>query len=369
MSTPNQAEIEREPRWKLFRKTRGGVALTREQVKEIKKGRKELRKEMKERKIYSKYEFETTASTLGLYFDKKKGFLIWLFSGGRGIWVLIGAALLTMLALFGMATVSQMRGYFTVNLSDKMYKQGFVLSETSGFDNPVSYLFSEPREVHCVSILTIPQDIGDYDGQYDTSDFFAYTHYVRNEGDMPASFTWELEITGESKELSRAVWAIVIEDGELSLFAEANQDGSVQVVPDLDDNTRGYLDIPVMSMVDNPDEYLEPVKVIGSMTYNRVVTKPFTGKYIISSGLQSQVLPGEVHKYTVVLWLEGDDPDCTDELIGGHLGVSFKYAMVDEEEEQESFLERLWNQLTFWEERDDETFWQNIWESLKFWEK
>ena len=29
--------------------------------------------------------------------------------------------------------------------------------------------------------------------------------------------------------------------------------------------------------------------------------------------------PGTLDKYTIVIWLEGDDPDCTDPLIGGEI--------------------------------------------------
>ena len=29
--------------------------------------------------------------------------------------------------------------------------------------------------------------------------------------------------------------------------------------------------------------------------------------------------PGDVDKYTVVIWLEGDDPDCVDAIIGGEI--------------------------------------------------
>ena len=36
--------------------------------------------------------------------------------------------------------------------------------------------------------------------------------------------------------------------------------------------------------------------------------------------------PGEKDKYTVVIWLEGNDPDCVDKIIGGtmKLGMNFK---------------------------------------------
>ena len=341
MSAPKQAGVDKEPGFKLFRRTRGGVALTREEVKEIKQGRKKLRKEMKERQIYSKYEFETMASALGLYFDKRRGLLFFLFSGGRGIWVLLGAALLTVLALFGMALVSQMRGYFTINLSDRMYKQGFTLSDTLDFKNPVSYLFAEPKEVTNISIIDIPANVDDNEGVYDATEFFAYTHFVRNEGDLAASYTWKLKITGESQNLSSAVWAMVIVDGDMSLFAEANEDGNPQTLPAMDDNSRGYLDVPTMSLTTKANDYWQIIKTSGNISYYRVITEPFEGDDLIASGIQMNVQPGEVHKYTVVLWLEGDDPECVDELIGGHLGVTMAYTMVEEEDQDKSFWDKI----------------------------
>ena len=52
-----------ESRWPgPFKKRRGGVVLTKEEVKEIKAGRKKLRREMKAAGIRSRKEFELTAS-------------------------------------------------------------------------------------------------------------------------------------------------------------------------------------------------------------------------------------------------------------------------------------------------------------------
>ena len=61
----------------IFRRKRGGQELSREQIKAIKKGRKVLRAELKQRGLKSKEDFELTASSLGLYLDKPRG-LIWL---------------------------------------------------------------------------------------------------------------------------------------------------------------------------------------------------------------------------------------------------------------------------------------------------
>ena len=37
----------------------------------------------------------------------------------------------------------------------------------------------------------------------------------------------------------------------------------------------------------------------------------------------------DVHKYTVVIWLEGDDPDCTNDLIGAHIGLQMDFRLLE----------------------------------------
>ena len=29
--------------------------------------------------------------------------------------------------------------------------------------------------------------------------------------------------------------------------------------------------------------------------------------------------PGDIDKFTIVIWLEGDDPDCIDNILGGEI--------------------------------------------------
>lgn len=350
MSEPKIAGVDKEPRWKLFRRKRGGVALTREQVKEIKEGRKKLKKQMKEAGVYSKYEFETTASSLGLYFDKRGGLLLWFFHG-RGLWALLGAMALLLAALMGMAAVSQMRGYFTINLSDATYKNGFVLSETEDFAQTSGNLFCEPAVgVHCISITSIEDTIDDYEGQHNGTGYFAYTYFLRNEGVDTVDYSWELQITGESQNISVGTWIMVIEDGVMRLYAEMTEDGLVQTLPAQDDNTRGYLNIPVMSLAAKDYIFLEPVRTVGELTYKRVITIPFEDDDTVARGSQTAVAPMDVHKYTVVVWLEGDDPECTDDLIGGHLGLNMQYTLIDEEIDNGTFWDKLWESLLFWED-------------------
>ena len=51
---------------------------------------------------------------------------------------------------------------------------------------------------------------------------------------------------------------------------------------------------------------------------------------VAAEGEKLDVAPEAVHKYTLVVWLEGDDPDCTNELMGGHLGFEMNMSLLEE---------------------------------------
>ena len=88
---PEKAQFTTQHRHKRpFQKTRAGVPLTKDEVKEIRQGRKALRKELRSRGIKDKTTFELYAGEQGLYFDKRRGgFLLWLLHG-RGLWAALG---------------------------------------------------------------------------------------------------------------------------------------------------------------------------------------------------------------------------------------------------------------------------------------
>jgi hypothetical protein len=46
--------------------------------------------------------------------------------------------------------------------------------------------------------------------------------------------------------------------------------------------------------------------------------------------------PGDIHKYTIVIWLEGSDPECTNNILGGEikLHMDFKSEFIEEGQEE-----------------------------------
>ncbi|MCD8323379.1 MAG: hypothetical protein LUC32_00225 [Clostridiales bacterium] len=346
---------------RIFKKKRASTELTRTQVREIKAGRKALRKEMRARGIRSRKEFETTASSLGLYFDRNRlGAFFWFLSG-RGLWALLGAALALLGALALISVISQMRGYFTINLTDGLFKEGIALSETPDFETQSSALTALPAtDVPEYSISFFEDDIDTgYYGEHN-ADYFAYTFFLRYEAedDSEMSYRWEVDINSEEQSLSEAVWVMIFEDGEMAFYAKVNENGETECLPAKSVNNVGYLDAPLIQYSAAPDDQYEVIATSGSVSYYRVIPYDFVSDTVVATGGMDGVLPGDVHRYTVVVWLEGDDPDCTDDLIGGHLGLNMQFSLVTEDGDEDS----SGNTSGGWW-----TWFQNIFDNLKWW--
>lgn len=324
----NKENRQRRP----FKRKRAGVVLTKDEVRSIKQGRKKLRREMRQMGIKSKKEFELTASGLGLYFDKNKrgAGLLW-FLLGKGGWILLGAGLVLIAALYAFSLVTELKGHFTISLSDELFKQGFTLSETADFNNPTGNLFATPAtEVPCISVLQIPEDIAQQDGS-NNQHYFAYTFYIRNEGDAAAGYDWQLNLNAQTKNLSEAAWIMVFENDKMAFYAKAGDDGQSEMLPAAADNTRGYEWAPLRDQAKDPDaqyEIIENPRFPNSMW--RIKPIPFVSDTVLIQDTYPSLEPMQVTKYTVVIWLEGDDPDCTDELIGGYMGLDLRITMIEE---------------------------------------
>jgi len=88
------------------------------------------------------------------------------------------------------------------------------------------------------------------------------------------------------------------------------------------------------------DHYIEiPSAAEEGRSYYQVKADPFhnTAENVIAERTRTGILPWisgkheEYHKYTVVIWLEGDDPQCKNALMDGHIGLNFQIKGVGEE--------------------------------------
>ena len=322
----------------FFKKRRAGVVLTKTEVEEIKEGRKKLKADMKLSDAYSRKEFELTASSLGLYFDKNRfgALLLWLFHG-RALWALLGAAAVFLGAMYLISRVVQLQGHFTINLTDEMFEEGFMLSNTEDFEETSARLYGTPVEdAPNISVIEIPADVDDQDGSHNGSNYFAHTFYLKKVGEGVVDYKYTLSINSESLNCSSAAWVLLFCDGKPTLYAKANTEtGQAEFLPakdavDAKGDPLAYDKDKLFFVEELPKNQYEEVAGKREIGY-RLKPYTFESDTVVTSDIVKDMEKDEVHKYTVVIWLEGDDPDCTNELIGSHIGLQMDFELIEKE--------------------------------------
>lgn len=198
-------------------------------------------------------------------------------------------------------------GSFTVMVNKfENMDYGLALSPTPGFETPTARLNCHAeKEITNISGSTLPSWLDNVDGEHNGENYVACTFYCKNMGKQTLDYNYELYIVNMTKDIEKAVRVRVYVDGESVDYAYPRTDG----------------------VEDGP----EPG-----------TTKFYAGE-TITWGTISRFHPDDVTKYTVVIWLEGDDPECVDSIIGGEFKIDMTMTVInagkDYESEDESAME------------------------------
>lgn len=211
----------------------------------------------------------------------------------------IGAALLRMdklhLTLLGMlllvavlfifAFMQEKMGNFTINLNRlELYRKGISIADNGDFDGATARLTaSTVEDATNISIDDLPEDIDDLDGSHNGKNYMAYTYYVRNAGKEDLGYKASITLDSCAKGAEKAVRVAVWKNGERVVYAAPAADGGEE---------NGC--------------------------------KNFKSDDVVCTYTEKKFLVGNVDRYTIVIWMEGDDPECVDSIIGGSVEFSMK---------------------------------------------
>ena len=211
----------------------------------------------------------------------------------------IGAALLRMdklhLTLLGMlllvailfifAFMQEKMGNFTINLNRlELYRKGISIADNGDFDGATARLTaSTVEDATNISIDDLPEDIDDLDGSHNGKNYMAYTYYVRNAGKEDLGYKASITLDSCAKGAEKAVRVAVWRNGERVVYAAPATDGGEE---------NGC--------------------------------KNFKSDDVVCTYTEKKFLVGNVDRYTIVIWMEGDDSECVDSIIGGSVEFSMK---------------------------------------------
>lgn len=193
--------------------------------------------------------------------------------------------LLLVAVLFIFAFMQEKMGNFTINLNRlELYRKGISIADNGDFNGATARLTaSTVEDATNISIDDLPEDIDNLDGSHNGKNYMAYTYYVRNAGKEDLGYKASITLDSCAKGAEKAVRVAVWRNGERVVYAAPAADGGEE---------NGC--------------------------------KNFKSDDVVCTYTEKKFLVGNVDRYTIVIWMEGDDPECVDSIIGGSVEFSMK---------------------------------------------
>ena len=212
------------------------------------------------------------------------------------LWIL--GLLLAVAALFITAFMQEKMGNFTINLNRlELFRKGIAIADEGYFEKPTARLVANTVvDATNISIDDIPEDVDQIDGGHNGDNYMAYTYYVRNAGKEDVYYNASITLDSCAKGAEEAVRVAVWRNGERTVYAWPSESGAAE--------------------------------------YG---CENFVDEKTVCRFTEENFLVGNVDKYTIAIWMEGDDPECVDGIVGGSVEFSMH---IDADNDDETNL--LW---------------------------
>lgn len=239
--------------------------------------------------------------------------------------------------LFIMAAFYTQSGEFVVKVNREMARDGFYLSEIPNFDERLITLHAVAKvDATNINVYDLAEDVMDIDGVHHGEDYFAYTFYCKNWTGRTLDYRYTLYVRHQTQGIEEASWIMFFHNGEQEIFAQESKSGGPEVqYSDFEFPFLEYAKYPEQqqTMVTGaaldkiPQDAVDRLGLKGLNGVYQLNTVPFASSRTICTGLRPDFEHDGMDKFTVVIWLEGEDPECVDKIIGGELelAMSFTY--------------------------------------------
>lgn len=210
--------------------------------------------------------------------------------------VILIILLLFLSIMFACSSYINKAGDFTVTMDKDAFNMGITLSETPDFKNGTRFLAGKKcANMGDCTLEWLPDDIDSIDGSHNRSngqEFLAYTFYVKNAGQQDVGYRAHININSVALDADEAVRVMVFRNGTPMIYAKPKK-GTTNVM----ENNEGHYRID--------KNFVSNTKVMQT---------------------EEKFFPvGKVDKYTVVIWLEGWDPECVDNILDGEIKMSMDF--------------------------------------------
>ncbi|MBR3230071.1 MAG: hypothetical protein IKF91_04520 [Bacilli bacterium] len=201
--------------------------------------------------------------------------------------IVVFVSFLVLILSFFILSIVYKGGHFTVTLDPNFsLKSGIVLYENKDDIRYQNKLYAKELDfMDNISGDWLPSNINsEKDGSHNGDNYIAYSFYVGNTSDQVINYWYSIKMLDVIKNVDEAVRIAIYENGVKTVYAKKNE----------------------LTGSPEPD------------------TIPFhSNKYTVLKQRKG-LKPMESDRFTVVIYLEGDDPDCVDAIIGGELKLKME---------------------------------------------
>ncbi len=230
------------------------------------------------------------------------------------IGILISGTIMLLLAF--LTYYGQNSGNFVMSVDEDAFKRGIAISDVASFETMNRWLTADPVEdvrdttLEHIDLFEIVNAQGAY--KETRSNYLAYTFFLRNVGNEATPVDYEVVIKNQSKNIAEAIRVMIIVDGEVAY----------------DENGIRYIECESKTMYQAPDE-------------KQVIYKDYLKDFVLfkTSDIICQerifnIRPDQTKKISVIMWLEGEDPECIETLASAKIKISMNLSIPEYVEEQ-----------------------------------
>ena len=201
--------------------------------------------------------------------------------------------ILILLILYFVIGIIYNRGNFSITLDKDLYfESGLMIYDDPEYKVYRSELLAPaPDTFDSMSYKWLPDNLGEEKlGTHNGDNYLAYTFLIENTGDKEVNYISRVVIEDVIKNVDEAVRIRVYKGNEYVTYAKLSNTGE-------------------------PEED----------------TVPFLEDKLVMEEQVENFKSGDINKYTVVMWIEGTDADCTDNILGGEFKAYMNFSSEDAE--------------------------------------
>jgi hypothetical protein len=247
-------------------------------------------------------------------------------------------SLLILLLLWIVSWLLTTIGDLVISVDSGAAKKGITISANEDGSDPQTKLYANMvKDVTNITYDWLPATLDmEGFGNHNGRNYMAYTFQLTNNGKETIDYVSTLKAVRAAKSADEACRIMVYRNGEPAVYAKENMglttdDNSPEpyekifkkVIPE---NYNAPSEEEIEKAAEEPQNK-EPVDV----TDEPLEITQWDDKTTVFTNTREGIEPGETDKYTIVMWIEGEDPECLDVIRDGYVKLMWFFNVADEE--------------------------------------